>query len=356
MPKAVLHLLGTAEVGGTGICRIVAELARGLDPAKYHVHAWFLGPDGPLAQELQIAGATVRQIYWPDGVRDPIGAWHFFQRLRNQDFAIVHQHIGARLLRRVIRAGSDAPIVSHIHAEILPSTSTDSIPAAVRGADAVIVASHAIARQLEPVSSIVVHAGVPLSGGVGFEPTRCQTNIVIGTACRLVASKGLLDLIQAVAVLYREFPQLRLEIAGEGPQHDALIRECQILGVEESVRFLGWEPNIGSRMRTWDVFVLPSREEGFGLAVLEAMAEGLPVVGTSVGGLPEIIEDGKTGFTVPPSDTAALVKYLRLLVLDPQRRIEMGAAARDRAVACFSADRMVAQIAGIYDGLCGDTP
>jgi hypothetical protein len=71
MPAAILHLLGTAQPEGSGIARIVSALAAGLDPAKYHVHAWFLGPSGPLVEDLQAVGATARSINWWRGVRDP---------------------------------------------------------------------------------------------------------------------------------------------------------------------------------------------------------------------------------------------------------------------------------------------
>ena len=71
MPAAILHLLGSAQPEGSGIARIVATLAAGLDPVKYQVHAWFLGPSGPLVEELQTAGATVRSMNWWGGARDP---------------------------------------------------------------------------------------------------------------------------------------------------------------------------------------------------------------------------------------------------------------------------------------------
>jgi L-malate glycosyltransferase len=99
---------------------------------------------------------------------------------------------------------------------------------------------------------------------------------------------------------------------------------------------------------------MPSLEEGFGMAALEAMADGLPVVATSVGGLPEVVEDGQTGYLVPPSNVTALSKRLRLLILDPKRRRAMGAAGRERACNHFSADRMVAEIGAIYDSLIPD--
>ena len=352
MPAAILHLLGTAQPEGSGIARIVAALAAGLDPAKYHVHAWFLGPPGPLVEDLQAAGATARSINWWRGARDPVGAYRFWRCLRNYDFAVVHQHFGERSIRRLIRLSSDARLVFHLHGSMseLP-ISARSVPVAGRGADVLIAASHAVALQLPALRPIVVHAGVESPKEFHAENKAPRTTTVIGAACRLVPLKGLVELIRAVASLHLEFPGLRLEIAGTGPQREDLEREVGRLSLTGQVRFLGWQRDLRPIFRSWDIFAMPSLDEGLPIAALEAMAEGLPVVATSVGGLPELIEDGRTGYLVPPSDVAALTKCLRFLIVDPKRRQAMGAAGQQRAREHFSVGRMVAEIAAIYDSL-----
>jgi glycosyltransferase involved in cell wall biosynthesis len=355
MPAAILHLLGTAQPEGSSIARIVAALAAGLDPAKYHVHAWFLGPSGPLVEDLQAAGATARSIEWWRGVRDPVGAYRFWRCLRQHDFAIVHQHFGARSVRRLIGLSSDARLVVHLHGRVSDPGSSSSVPVAVRGADLVIAASRAVALEVPNLKPIVVHAGVESREEFCAEDKPPRTATVIGAACRLVPLKGLLLLIRAVALLCPEFPTVRLEIAGSGPQREDLETEVGRLCLTGRVRFLGWQQDLGPIFRSWDIFAMPSLEEGFGMAGLEAMAEGLPVVATSVGGLPEAVEDGQTGYLVPPSDVTALSGRLRLLILDPKRRRAMGAAGRERARNHFSVDRMVAKIAAIYDSLVPDT-
>jgi len=181
------------------------------------------------------------------------------------------------------------------------------------------------------------------------KPARKTT--IIGAACRLVPLKGLMQLIQAVASLGPEFPTLRLEIAGSGPQHEKLEREVDRLSLASQVRFLGWQTDLRPIIRGWDIFAMPSLDEGLPVAIIEAMAEGLPVVATSVGGMPELVEEGLTGFLVPPSDVTALANRLRLLILNPTRANAMGAAGRQRANEHFSVDRMVQQVAGIYDSL-----
>jgi glycosyltransferase involved in cell wall biosynthesis len=351
MTKQVLHILGTAQLEGSGIARIVGALAAGLDPLKYQVHAWFLGEDGPLVGELQAAGAVARWIKWGRGAREPIGAYRFWRNLLNQDFAIVHQHYGARSIRQLVRAASDARIVVHLHGRITDSTTDLRVPVPVRGADAVIAVSHFVALQVPVSRPQVVYSGV-VSARELHQANRVSANtVVIGAACRLVPLKGLTTLIRAIASLSSEYPRLRLEIAGSGPQREELEREIHELRLDDQIRLLGWEQDLGHLFRKWDIFAMPSLDEGLPIATLEAMAEGLPVVATTVGGLPELVEDGHTGLLVPPLDPEAFSKALRRLIADPKLRQSMGSAGRNRAIKKFSVRSMVAKIESIYDSL-----
>jgi glycosyltransferase involved in cell wall biosynthesis len=351
MPAAILHVLGTAEPEGTGIARIVAALAAKLDPADYQVHAWFLGPPGPLMEDLRTAGATVRSFNWQRGVRDPVGALRFWRCLKDHDFAVVHQHAGARSIRRLISLSSDARLIVHLHGRITDTSPKHVIPVDIQGADVIIAASDAVARQVSELNPIVVHAGMETPNEPSLGEKASRPTIVIGTACRLVPPKGLVDLIRALAMLTPEFSHLRLEIAGSGPQRGDLEAEVHRLGLTSHVAFLGWQRDLRPMFQRWDVFAMPTLDEGFGMAALEAMAAGLPVVATAVGGLPEIIVESQTGYLVPPADVPALAKSLRLLILDAELRQAMGEAGRDRVREDFSVDRMVAQIAAIYDSL-----
>jgi glycosyltransferase involved in cell wall biosynthesis len=351
MPTAILHVLGTAELEGDGIARIVAEVATRLDPSVYRVHACFLGESGPLLEELRRAGAIVQHVYWTRGARDPIGAWRFWRYLREHDFALVHQHFGARSVRRLIKAATRARLLVHLHGRIDEGASVGNTPIAVWGADAVVAVSRSVALQVAQFDPFVVYAGVAMAREEAHIRRSASEAIVIGTACRLVPLKGLVYLLRAVASLRPEFRNLRLEIAGRGPLQGDLRREADQLGLAEQVSFLGWQRDLGPILRSWDIFVLPSLDEGLPIAVLNAMAEGLPVVGTSVGGLAELIEDGRTGYLVPPHDPLALARALRCLILEPERRLAQGAAGRERVRSRFSADHMVDQIRAIYDTL-----
>lgn len=347
----VLHILGTGEFEGSSIARIVGQLAVGLDPSVYRIHACFLGERGPLIEELRNAGAITQHIGWNRGIRDPVGAWRFWRYLRGHDFAIVHQHFGARSVRCLVKAASQAKLLVHLHGRVGQPASIRHIPIAIWGADQVVAVSRSVALQVAEFNPTIVYTGVGVSQKMTDIQRTVPETIVIGTACRLISPKGVVYLLRAVAALRSEFPAVRLEIAGSGPLQSDLKLESDRLGLTNHVRFLGWRSDIRSVLRDWDIFVVPSFDEGLPMAVLDAMAEGLPVVGTSVGGLPELIEDGRTGFLVPSRNSEALAEKLRYLISRPDRRRAQGAAGRERIRNQFSGDQMVAKIRVIYESL-----
>ena len=353
MTCQVLHILGTARAEGSGIGRVVAALAAGLDRSRYAMHAWFLGGDGPLVAELAAAGATVRTMRWERGARDPLGALRFRRALSGCPCEIVHQHFGARSPRWLLRTATRAPLIVHLHGLTPGPYQPRRQRLLVKGADKVIATSLAVAEQFGFARPQVVYPAAPVCGVNlhNLAASSARRSGVIGTACRLDPVKGLTHLIRAFAATHSEFPELRLEIAGEGPEREPLETQTRSLGLTGWVRFLGWQTDLETVMRRWQVFVLPSIEEGFGIAALEAMAAGLPVVATTAGGLPELVEHGRTGWLVPPGDAMALANALRELVLHPELGARMGAAGALRARGSFSLDRMAAAVSAIYDAL-----
>lgn len=353
MTHRILHLLGNGELEGTSVVRTVASLARCMDAGRYRIHAWFLGNDGPLVGALREIGVQTAVVRWRAGIRDPRGALRFWNKLHGTDFAIVHQHFGGRSVRWMVRRASRAKIIVHLHGRVHEASGEAPVPAQVEGADAVIAVSDAVARQVRGARACVVYPGVkmPRRSFTAQETLRPGRSAVIGTACRLVAIKGLQYLLQAIARLRAEFPEVRLEIAGSGVLQADLERQVHELGLAKSVTFLGWQPDMAAAMSRWNVYVQPSIDEGFGIAALEAMATGLPVVATGVGGTLELVQDGATGWLVPPRDPAALAGRIGMLLGDEHLRRRMGHAGRRRAGDCFAEHRMVGETAAIYSTL-----
>ena len=359
----VLHILGTARSEASAIARIVASLARRIDPQRYTHHAWFLDGEGPLVEELADAGVEVRVLQWSRDLRDPVGAWHFVTGLRRERYSIVHQHTGGRLVSYLARGATGAAIVVHLHstmAELVSAMRGVSVleacnltPPALRfpHADAIIAVSHATARFVSGCRPRVIHTGIPVNdtGCRRDEAAPRAEGCVIGAAGRLVPVKGTVYMVRAFSLLHADFPALRLEIAGSGPEQAAIEREARSLSIQDSVIFLGWQKDLARHLARWHIFVHPSLDESYGVAVLEAMAAGLPVVASAVGGVPELIDEGRTGWLVAPADPQALADRLRMLILDPPLRRAMGAAGRARVAQHFSEQQMAAAVTRVYD-------
>lgn len=171
---------------------------------------------------------------------------------------------------------------------------------------------------------------------------------VAGIVCRLVEQKGVSYGLQAFAQVVAQLPAARLLIAGDGPLRAQLEAEAAALGMGDQVHFLGWRDDVAQLMHTFDLLLVPSIWEGFGLVILEAMAHQLPAVASAVSAIPEIVVDGETGLLVPPRDVDALAGALVNLLGDAPLRKHMGMLAEDRLEVHFSAARMVDETIALY--------
>jgi glycosyltransferase involved in cell wall biosynthesis len=173
---------------------------------------------------------------------------------------------------------------------------------------------------------------------------------------RLVERKGLSDLIEALAALERG--RFELEILGSGPDEQRLKDLAVRLGVRNEVIFAGSvsRREIAGRYRDADIFTLAPREEAFGNVFAEAMASGLPIVGSTVGGVPELVEHGKNGYLVPPRDPRALAAAIRLLGDNPELRAEIGRRNRAQAESNLSWARMTTRYLSTYNGVLRRAP
>lgn len=179
--------------------------------------------------------------------------------------------------------------------------------------------------------------------------------LVVGTVGRLEAVKDQVTLVRAFARLAgsgnRCFDRLRLAIAGEGPQRGELEAAIREGGVGGRVWLAGERTDVPDVMRSFDLFVLPSRAEGISNTILEAMASGLPVLATAVGGNSELVAAGETGLLVPAADDVAMADGIACYVLDPALRIQHGDAGRRRVISEFSLDGMVERYRVLYETL-----
>jgi sugar transferase (PEP-CTERM/EpsH1 system associated) len=163
---------------------------------------------------------------------------------------------------------------------------------------------------------------------------------VIGTCARLTEIKRQDVLIRAFTKVHAQFPAAHLLLVGDGPLRGDLEKLAEAQGLKDVVHFAGYQSPTTPFVQAMSIFALTSRSEGMPQAAIEASVCGLPVVASKVGGLPELIEDGKTGILFPVGDESALAEALCGLLADPQKARAMGDAARQRAVSKFDIARM----------------
>ncbi len=218
------------------------------------------------------------------------------------------------------------------------------------------IAESLAARGVRRDRMCVIHSAVAparVLPGAGRAATRRELGVpltqpVLLTIGSLIHRKGIDVLLDALAILKTAGVQPLLWIAGEGPERARLVAQVEHLDLVDQVCFLGRRDDVGGLLAAADVFVMPSRSEGLGVAALEAMAASRPVVATRVGGLREAVIDGKTGLLVPPESPAALAAGLEQLVYDPSLRERLGAAGPSRIAEAYLPEPMVAAYEQVY--------
>jgi glycosyltransferase involved in cell wall biosynthesis len=166
---------------------------------------------------------------------------------------------------------------------------------------------------------------------------------------RLRPAKGIFDLLEAVAGLRRAVPDVRLVCTGDGDRV-SVARYAARLGIADAVKFTGWVGPSGKRalLESAAVYAAPSYDEGLPISLLEAMAAGVPVLASAVGGIPEAVVDGVSGFLFAPGDKATLERLLRTLLLERELAARVGAAARESARLRFAPERAVPRLEELY--------
>jgi sugar transferase (PEP-CTERM/EpsH1 system associated) len=191
--------------------------------------------------------------------------------------------------------------------------------------------------------------------GAGAASPWRETDIVIGTVARVQDVKNHRGLVEAFALLRERLPayreRLRLSIIGDGPLYAKVKAQVDAAGLTDVVWLPGARADVADLLHSFDIFTLPSLAEGTPVSLLEAMACGLPVVASKVGGIPEVVSDGVHG-TLVPVDTRALADALARYVQDPELAARHAKAARQRIEDKYSMSAMLAAYTGLYDSLC----
>ena len=272
---------------------------------------------------------------------------------------LVHVHLSARgsLLREgafvALAAAARCPIVVQLHGGGFERMQGAPMRQLLEGAACVIVPCEALRAWVRSCArnANVVCLPVPVPTPAPGPEFATRPNVVLFLG-RLEAAKGIYDLLEAVAGIARAVPDLRLVCAGHG-ERVAVARYAERLGIADAVKFTGWVGPSGKRalLETAAVLALPSYEEGMPVSLLEAMSAGVPAVASAVGGVPEVLVDGVSGFLVARGDKASLGRHLRHLLEDRALGARLGAAARESARLRFAPERAVPKLEELYSRL-----
>ena len=324
----------------------------------------FAGGDGPFFAELSARGIPARSLANMVRPIRPTKDLQCYFELRKElaalkpDLVALHSS-KAGWIGRVCARRLGLPVVFTAHGWAF----TEGVPAKERTvyriaerlasplADKIITVSEydrqlALRLGVAPAEKLVtIHNGSPdVPPDLLARPEQEPPKLIM--VARFEAPKDHALLLHALAAL--EDLAWTIEFVGDGPLKAPAEELSARLGIKERVQFSGTRRDIPERLATAQAFVLTSNWEGFPLTIVEAMRAGLPVVASRVGGVAEAVDDGRTGFTVPPGDAGALADRLRAIIQDASLRREMGRSARRRYDAEFTLSRMVERTLEVY--------
>jgi glycosyltransferase involved in cell wall biosynthesis len=339
--------------GGTQ--RQLIELLRRIDRRRFRVFPVCFHDDGPWTDRVAALGDPITS-FPIHGFRRPATARQFLgfaQWCRQNDIAVVHSWEiysnifalpGAALAGVPLRIGSRRGLGGPRAVRRLQSV-------ACRTAHRMVANSRAAAEQLISQGIPSAHIDIIPNGiDLTLFPERCiwrAPRTIAMVAC-LRDEKRVDVLVAATPRILARYPDVEIQIVGDGPCREKLLTMARSAGVSSRVQFMGHRDDVPAILRAADLFVLPSASEASPNVVLEAMAAGLPVVASRVGGIPELVADGITGHLVPPAEPEALAAAILDLLDHPNRGAAFGQAGRMRIAREYSFDRMVAQFETLY--------
>ncbi len=365
MPAKVMLLAIGLEVGGTETH--VLELASRIDRSRFDIIVCAMKSGGAVAGELQSRGVKVISLDGA-GKLDVRVLIRLFKVLQTEQPDVIQAflfwaNVAARACGRILRA---FPVISSYHDEVVSEGRLMRLldRLTLQWTQTIVCCSEAVRRSVDLQIGetgnrcTIIPFGVDVDYLKNAEAATRQElglreeGLVIGTVCRLVEpKKGLSVLLKAMGELKHRHgkPPCQLLIVGDGPSRSMLEELCERLGLTAWVVFAGTRRDIPRVLHSLDVFVLSSLYEGFGIAILEAMAAGKPVIATHVGGIPEFVVPGETGVLVEPGNSASLADAIEGLLADSEQARHMGIKGQDRAQRQFGISGVVRRHEQVYE-------
>jgi glycosyltransferase involved in cell wall biosynthesis len=347
----IAHVSLGLEMGGME--KLLVEFARHADRERFQLHFICLEGRGKLADEVEALGWPVAALGKRPGVRPGL-ILKLARLFRRLDVDVVHTHNTAAYFYAVPAARlARVPTVVHTrHGQRCNATPRQNrvFRFLSRFVDTMVCVSEdsrrlARGEGIDPGKTCTIWNGIDLSRFAYTGPTPGGPAVIVA---RLSPEKDVETLVRAAAIAAERFSGFRLEIVGDGVCRASLEELSAQLRLDDRVRFLGEMDNIPELLGRAALFVLPSLTEGLSLTLLEAMARGLPVVATCVGGNPEVVSQGETGLLVEPRSPESLADAMVRVVVQPELARQMGIAGRRRVEEFFDVRRMIAEYEALY--------
>lgn len=370
----ILHLMQTSGPGGAE--NVLLTLVRNLSRPFLSIAVGLLR-EGWLSRRLRALGFPVVVFPASDGPLDFSLIRHIVNFVRANRIDLIHSHlldlnfyscIGARLAR-VRHVATEHGDVHHFSKK-MDAKAIFKARVISKFSNRLVFVSKFTKRQFLKFAFIPESKSCVVYNGIDLDTFKVRQNIndkkeelridprhyVIGNVANLYPVKGQTYLLRALHKV-REYDSNFIAVfAGRGPLQSQLQREANMLGLRDHVRFLGFREDTVQLLTALDLFVLPSLSEGMPVALVEAMASGIPTVASDVGGIPEIIEDGKTGFLVPTANADLLAEKILDLMHDKTLSRQFALNAYEKVKACFTVQSMVNRYQEIYTGLTRSLP
>ncbi len=354
--------------GFGGLENMVTNLVNHIDPNRFKSTIISFAPLKPLHNRVHLKRVQVISLNKKGG-NNLVLIFKIYRILKKIGADIVQTHNWGTALEGILGAKL-ARIPGIVHAErgtIEEKKFNIVLQRFLWGfADQVLSVSEAHSKKLTNIIGFAHEQIKPIVNGVDTErffpnpeikgETRKKLglkndSLCIGTVGSLRLVKNQLLLVKACKAILPHFNHVEVLIVGEGPLESQLKQEVKALGLSEQIHFAGGQTDIPEILNALDIFVLPSRSEGMPNALLEAMACGISTIATSVGGVPEVIEDGKNGILITSEDELHLTRALTELIRDHEKRHTIGIEGRRRMVSHFSLKKMVSEYQWLYESL-----
>lgn len=360
--RTILFLSTSSGPGGAE--RVISNLSASLDPARYRAILCLFRP-GWIQANTESRG--VRTYVIPtQGMFDWRWMLRFKRLLKDEHVKLIHAHeFDANVQGAFVATLCGVPLVATVHGKNYFWEKLRRRLAyqwVSRNATMVAVSENLKQFIVEKVGVDSGHVKVVYNGVDALPPLRpadideCRKELdlptgdqIVGVVGNLYPVKGHQYLIAAIPAVLEKCPNTTFIFAGRGQLEAELKAQVQQLGIDGKVRFLGLRQDIPRILAVLDVFVLPSLSEGLSMAILEAMVAGKPVIATNVGGNPELVEDGQTGYLVPSQNSPTLTDRLISLLTNRERAIQFGRIGQLRAQGQFSLQTMVQKYQALYD-------